>query len=230
MNVQRLESLIQACKQNDPEAQRQIYDHYGPKLFYLAKRYCNDKRDAEEALSDGFLRIFQQINNYNYRGSFEGWMRIIITHAAADRIKPNKFKWHKSTLVSTEINEMYESTMVCNGFNEVKEQIDVALQLLPPQENKIIKLKATGYKDREIAEAIRNKQWGKVKDLIDVKKETKIDNGFVAFTKIINKTINHSPKSNLYYWLFDNKKDKPKLESYINYNVDDADKNIKIMI
>ena len=68
-----------------------------------------------------------------------------------------------------------------------------------------------------------------VNDLIDVRKKTEDENGYNAFMKIMEKTFNESNKK-IYYWLFDNTKDKPKLDSYVNYSIDDPQKNIKIMI
>jgi hypothetical protein len=62
------------------------------------------------------------------------------------------------------------------------------------------------------------------KTLVTSKKE----NGYNEFIKYMSKTFNNKNKE-LYYWLFDTKHDKPKLESYINYG-DDIQNNIKIMI
>jgi SOS-response transcriptional repressor LexA len=67
------------------------------------------------------------------------------------------------------------------------------------------------------------------RDLIDVRKKLEEENGYDAFVKIMGKTF-EEPSKKLYYWLFDNSKDKPKLESYVNYNTDDSQRNIKIMI
>jgi hypothetical protein len=66
-------------------------------------------------------------------------------------------------------------------------------------------------------------------DLIDVRKNLKEENGYNAFVKIMGKTF-EKPDKKLYYWLFDNSKDKPKIELYVNYNINDAPRNIKIMI
>jgi hypothetical protein len=68
-----------------------------------------------------------------------------------------------------------------------------------------------------------------MKDLHDVRKVTENKNGFEAFVKVMRKTFINS-KKNLYYWLFDNSIDKPKVESYVNYSTNDAQHNIKIMI
>jgi hypothetical protein len=65
-----------------------------------------------------------------------------------------------------------------------------------------------------------------VKDLVNVKDITKQDNGFLSFIKILQK--NNSNK--LFYWIFNNLKDIPKVSKYINYNKNDPDNNIKIML
>lgn len=69
----------------------------------------------------------------------------------------------------------------------------------------------------------------KTDDMLDVRKVANEKNGYHAFTKIMKKTFNE-PNQKLYYWLFDNNIDKPILDSYVDYNKDNADQNIKIML
>ena len=56
------------------------------------------------------------------------------------------------------------------------------------------------------------------KDLLDVRKVAKNENGFTSFTDIMKKTFDN-PNKKLYYWLFDNKTDKIKSDTYINFSV-----------
>jgi hypothetical protein len=67
------------------------------------------------------------------------------------------------------------------------------------------------------------------KDLINVNDLTKKDNGFLSFIKVLNK-YSEINSNNLYYWLFDNKKDIPKLNKYLDYNKNDSENNFKIML
>ena len=70
-----------------------------------------------------------------------------------------------------------------------------------------------------------------VKQMKDSCKEMNDMNGFNAFMKVMKKTIMSSkPKANLYYWLFDNTKDRVKSDKYIDYSTTDKQHNIKIMI
>lgn len=66
-------------------------------------------------------------------------------------------------------------------------------------------------------------------DIIDVRKITKKENGFKAFNKIMEKSFDNK-NSKLYYWTFDNSKDIPDINKYVEYNKDNTEKNIKIML
>jgi hypothetical protein len=58
---------------------------------------------------------------------------------------------------------------------------------------------------------------------------TRIDANSNGFTDFLNNIILKKNKK-IYYWLFDNNKDKPKSDTYINYNINDVQNNIKLMI
>lgn len=68
-----------------------------------------------------------------------------------------------------------------------------------------------------------------VKDLVNVKDVTKKDNGFLSFIKVLEKIVTKN-NNKLFYWIFNNSTDIPKVGKYINYNKDNSDKNIKIML
>jgi hypothetical protein len=68
----------------------------------------------------------------------------------------------------------------------------------------------------------------KFNNLVDVRKITKEENGFIAFNKILNTDSKKGDKK-IYYWLFNNN-DKPELDKYIDINVNDPVNNIKVML
>ena len=53
------------------------------------------------------------------------------------------------------------------------------------------------------------------RNLIDVTKLLKTDNGFLGFQKTMKDTFNKKKRA-LFYWLFDISKDKPSLDNYVN--------------
>ena len=53
-------------------------------------RYTTDRDSAEEVLQEGFIKIFDKLEAFNYKGSFEGWMRRIMSNTAIDSIRKSK--------------------------------------------------------------------------------------------------------------------------------------------
>lgn len=53
-------------------------------------RYKPDRDSAEEILQEGFIKIFDKLDAFDYKGSFEGWMRRIMANTAIDSIRKSK--------------------------------------------------------------------------------------------------------------------------------------------
>ena len=76
-----LDQLILDSQKNDRKAQEQLYRLYSPKLFGICLKYSRNYAEAEDNLQDGFLLIFEKINQFGFKGSFEGWIkRLVINH------------------------------------------------------------------------------------------------------------------------------------------------------
>lgn len=83
-------TLIHNCVKGDPVAQRKLFEKFAPKMMTVCLRYLKDVQEAEDVLQDGFIKIFQKIDAYQFTGSFEGWMRKIIVNTALDQIRRNR--------------------------------------------------------------------------------------------------------------------------------------------
>ncbi len=75
-----LEQLINDCRNNDRKAQEQLYTLYKSKLFAVCLKYSRNYAEAEDNFQDGFVIIFNKIGQYNFKGSFEGWMKRIMVN------------------------------------------------------------------------------------------------------------------------------------------------------
>ena len=73
-----LKKLINKCKQKDNKAQSEIYQLYAGKLFALSLKYSRNYQEAQDNLQNGFITIFNKIEQYNFKGSFEGWLKRIV--------------------------------------------------------------------------------------------------------------------------------------------------------
>lgn len=73
-----LKKLIQKCKRRDIKAQSEIYHLFAGKMFGLCLKYSRNKQEAEDNLQDAFITIFDKIEQFKFKGSFEGWMKRIV--------------------------------------------------------------------------------------------------------------------------------------------------------
>lgn len=72
-----LKRLIQKCKKQDIHAQSEVYHLFAGKIFALCLKYSRNKQEAEDNLQDAFITIFDKVDQFKYKGSFEGWMKRI---------------------------------------------------------------------------------------------------------------------------------------------------------
>ena len=74
--------LIAGCQQADTKAQKLLYERFAAQMYGVCLRYLKNEMDAEEALLNGFMKIYQHICKFEAKGSFEGWVRRIMVNEA----------------------------------------------------------------------------------------------------------------------------------------------------
>ena len=74
--------LIAGCQRADTKAQKLLYERFAPQMYGVCLRYLKTEMDAEEALLNGFMKIYLHIGSFEAKGSFEGWVRRIMVNEA----------------------------------------------------------------------------------------------------------------------------------------------------
>lgn len=83
----RLEELIKNCKKGNRKAQEQLYREYSRVLYGVCLKYSRNKTEAEDNLHDSFMIIFSKIDQYQSKGSFEGWMKRITVNTILQKYR-----------------------------------------------------------------------------------------------------------------------------------------------
>lgn len=102
-----LNELIKGCIRQNTKAQETLYHLYKNSLFVLSLKYCSNEAEAEDNLHNAFIEIFTNIQNYNGKGSFEGWIKRITINKAIDSYKKNYHlvALQEDAIEDTEIDE-----------------------------------------------------------------------------------------------------------------------------
>ena len=85
-----LKQLIENCKNNDTQAQSELYKLFSSKLFSVCLKYSRNTAEAEDNLQDAFLTIFEKIKQFKHKGSFEGWLKRITVNTVLQRYRKEK--------------------------------------------------------------------------------------------------------------------------------------------
>lgn len=145
------ESLVKACQRADPKAQRRVYERYAPRMLSLCGRYLSDEFEAEEAMIEGFMKVFQKIEQFRLEGSFEGWIRRIMVTEALMYLRSKKQTGWQTAYDEVE----YEVDPVAPSTDLEADELHRLVQQLPTGYRTVFNLYAIeGYSHAEIAESL----------------------------------------------------------------------------
>lgn len=145
------EAIINACKDNDREAQKMLYAQYSGLFFGICLRYMKDQRDAEEVLTNAFMKIYENIGKFRSEGSFEGWMKRIVVNEALSYIRKNR-----NMYVEVDIEDhLQESDFSWNQCDLELEDLLRLINNLPSGYRTVFNLYAIeGFSHKEISEKL----------------------------------------------------------------------------
>lgn len=145
--------LIAKCIAQDRIAQYTLYNRFARKMLTVCQRYSKNREDAEDTLSEGFVRVFEKLGTYKGLGSFEGWIRRIMVNVAIE-------KFRKQSLQFTDVrNSEYVHASLASdediASNINAKELLALVQKLPPVYQMVFNLYAfEGLKHKEIAEML----------------------------------------------------------------------------
>jgi RNA polymerase sigma factor (sigma-70 family) len=147
-----IDALILGCMQNDPAAQRELYNRFSPKMLPVCYRFAQSREDAEDMLQEGFIKVFMQIHTFENKGAFEGWVRRIIVHTCINLLKKNKRFNESLDLEHASSLHVKEETLP--SILQAKQVVE-CIRLLPIGYRTVLNLYAIeGYSHKEIAEML----------------------------------------------------------------------------
>ncbi|TAH22522.1 MAG: sigma-70 family RNA polymerase sigma factor [Cytophagales bacterium] len=142
--------LIADCLAGSRKAQEALYKKYSSKMLAICTRYLPDRSEAEDAMTNGFIRIFSQLENFRKEGSFEGWIRRIVVNEALALLR----KKSKMYLEPVENADHHTDYQIEEKYLEAEELLAM-VQKLPTGYRTVFNLYAIeGYSHKEIAESL----------------------------------------------------------------------------
>ena len=147
INLHRSEKqLIELAVSNNRAAQQKLYTQFSPKMLSVCRQYIKDIHQAEDIMITAFMKMFTNLNKFQFNGSFEGWVRRIMVNESISYLRVHK-----------NIKFIDDETFFEERFNNIESQfsaedIQLLIDNLPDGYRMVFNLYAIeGYKHHEIA-------------------------------------------------------------------------------
>ena len=143
--------LISNCQKGVKSSQYELVKRYSGMLLSVCRRYARDEAMAKDVLQETLIRIFKNIDKYEVRGSFEGWMRTIAINRSLQWIEKSCFKHELQPLTMPDDNLVEPAV-----YQDMSaEDILVLIKALPEGYRAVFNLNVVeGYSHREIGEML----------------------------------------------------------------------------
>lgn len=150
------QEIIEGCLKGEEQYFKLLYERFFGKMLAACMKYARDREEARDITHDGFIRVFKNLGQYTYKGSFEGWIRRIMVNNAINHYRQNKNLYKTSSLDELDekgfevIENQYgeSATDYLYDNNELMEMI----QALPPVYRMVFNLYVfEGFSHKEIS-------------------------------------------------------------------------------
>ena len=156
---EEIRQLLADCQAEKRKAQHKFYQLFYGTAMAICMRYAKDREEAEDMLNEGFLKVFNNLKQYQDTGSFEGWFKKVIVNAAIDYQRR-----YKTLIPTTPFDELPEINNRRTIENEAigkmsADEILALIQKLPPTTRSVFNLYVfEEYPHAEIAKMLDMKE------------------------------------------------------------------------
>jgi len=150
-NILNEKELIKACISGDRKSQRDLFELYAPKMMTVCRRYARHHLEAQDMMQEGFIKMFLNLEKFQFQGSFEGWVRRIMVNTALKKVSKKSFTHERIG-----IDETYEGKIDSTVMSHLNEEQLLSLINELPDGYKIVfnMYVIEGYSHKEIGKEL----------------------------------------------------------------------------
>jgi len=90
--MSELDELVHRCRQGELAAFTELFRRYEGQVYRLAVAVLRDEQDAEDAVQDTFLRVFERIKGYRGESSLKTWLTAVAVNCCRDKLRRRKVR------------------------------------------------------------------------------------------------------------------------------------------
>lgn len=135
------EPLLQRVAAGDPAAVQEVIDRYGGLVWSLARRFCHDKQEAEDAAQEVFIEIWNKAKRYDASLSSEiTFIAMIARRRLIDRGRRKQRALKADGLEDDAVLPSFDRDHELVDLGDEAARAAKALERLRPDEQKVLRL------------------------------------------------------------------------------------------
>lgn len=143
--------LILGCIAGDRACEKELFHRFSGKMLSVCMRYMGNYERAEDIVQEGFIKVFNSLDKFNFKGSFEGYIRRIMINTALREL--SRFRNQKESFGYEYDNDSADFPDVISKMTV--EEIQNLINQLPHGYRLVFNLYVIdGYSHQEIAERL----------------------------------------------------------------------------
>ena len=148
------DELIERCLRGDTLGYKELYQKYSKAMFNTCLRMLNNVAEAEDVLQESFIEAFKNLQDFEHRTSFGGWLKQICINRAINQLRKRKIDLvdiEKVAVHDSAEEQAIDETEIALKVESVKK----AIMKLPDGYRTVLNLYLLeGYDHEEIAEIL----------------------------------------------------------------------------
>lgn len=143
--------LLDQCLENQPNAQKQLFEILAPGMYSICLRYAKNEDEAKDILQESFIKMFNNLSRFEKKGSFEGWVKRIFINTSIEFYRKNQREQMVNSLEDVPERPIESQTLSMLKTSDLMKLVNS----LPKGYKTVFNLFAIeGYSHEEIAEML----------------------------------------------------------------------------
>jgi RNA polymerase sigma-70 factor (ECF subfamily) len=166
--------LVAGCARNESAAQQALFDRFAGRMLVVCLRYARTGQEAEDALQEGFIRVFKSIGSFRGDAALETWITRIMINSSLNIQRKKLYMMPMVDVETVPLHEAAEKQLAGIHLDDLL----ALVQSLPDGCRVVFNLFAIeGYSHREIgallgiSEGTSKSQYNRARQLLRAKLE-----------------------------------------------------------
>jgi len=147
---QKIKTILKGCLLQDRSSQKKLHERFYSYSMSISVRYLQDYQLAELAVNDSFMKVFNNIEKFDFEKPFKPWFRRILVNTSLDHLKKNKKHTDNINTNISEAENISDQEHILSNIS-YQELLDLVHKLSDAYRNVFNMYVIDGFKHEEIS-------------------------------------------------------------------------------